>query len=133
MKGSPAMNEKINIASVSAADLAYLGDSVLEVMVREHLVKKGHSKKEHLSFLALAFVTATAQSNAFENIEELLTEEELDVYKRGRNNYHTGNVPKSATPLEYRRATGFEALLGYLYLTGRKERLEMLFKEAYNI
>lgn len=127
------MNEKFNVGAVSAADLAYLGDAVLEVTVREYLVKKGHSKKEYLSESALGFVTATAQSKAFERIENLLTEEELDVYKRGRNNYHTGNVPKSATPLEYRRATGFEALLGYLYLTEQKERLEMLFKEAYNI
>ncbi len=124
---------QFNIGTVSAADLAYLGDAVLEVLVREHLVKKGHSKKEHLSEKALSFVTATAQSKAFEKIEASLTDEELDVYKRGRNNYHTGNVPKSATPLEYRRATGFEALLGYLDLTGQKERLERLFKEAYSI
>ncbi len=116
---------------ISAADLAYLGDAVLEVMVREYLVKRGHSKKEHLSELALRFVTASAQSAAFDKIESQLTEEEIDIFKRGRNNYHTGNVPKSATPLEYRRATGFEALLGYLYLTGQSERLSELFEKAY--
>ena len=130
------MDEKskdLTVSNLSGADLAYLGDAVLEVMVREYLVRRGHGKKEHLSELALNFVKASAQSAAFENIEEILTEEELDVFKRGRNNYHTGNVPKSATPLEYRRATGFEALLGYLHLTGRNERLWELFKKAYKI
>ncbi len=124
---------KKNAEAVSAADLAYLGDSVLEVFVREYLVCRGHSKKEHLSDLALKYVTARAQSAAFENIESLLTQEELDVYKRGRNNYHTGNVPKSATPLEYRRATGFETLMGYLHLTRQSERLGELLKKAYGL
>lgn len=128
------MNESgKNISAVSAADLAYLGDAVLETMVREYLVLRGHGKKEHLSELALGFVTATAQSVAFGRIEQILTEEELDIFKRGRNNYHTGNVPKSATPLEYRRATGFEALLGHLHLTAQTKRLSELFQIAYEI
>ena len=115
----------------SSADLAYLGDAVIEVMVREHLVKSPHSKDEHLSDKALDFVTASSQSEAFGRIENELTEEESDVYHRARNNFRTSNVPKSATPMQYRRATGFEALFGYLWLTGRKERLDELFGKAY--
>lgn len=118
-------------SEISSQDLAYLGDAVLEVMVRRHLVLAGHSKEEHLSDFALEYVTATAQSAAYEKILPLLTEREADVIRRGRNNYHTGNVPKSATPGQYRRATAFEALFGYLYLENDEERMRFLFEAAY--
>ena len=117
--------------NISSSDLAYLGDAVIEVMVRERLVKNGHCKGEHLSDLALSFVTAKAQSDAFANIEASLTDEETDVFHRARNNFHTSNVPKSATPMQYRRATGFEALFAHLWLKGDTERLKELFNMAY--
>lgn len=120
-----------SFADISGADLAYLGDAVLEVMVRERLVKLGHGKAAPLSEKALSYVTAKAQSEALSKIEGMLTEEEEAVYHRARNNYRTSNVPKSATPAQYRRSTGFEAIFGYLYLEKNTERLSELFEAAY--
>ncbi len=111
--------------------LAYLGDSVLEVLVRTYLVQeRGLSTSAHLNRAALDFVRASAQSEAMGRIEPLLSEEELIQYRRGRNVGHT-NVPRSASVAEYRRATGMEALLGYLYLAGETARLEQLFRVGY--
>ncbi len=111
----------------SAASLAYLGDAVLEVLVRRRVIADGAA---HPSEAALAYVTAAAQSDAAERILPLLTEEEKAQYKRGRNCVHA-NVPKKATVAQYRRATGFEALFGYLYLLGESERIMYLFAAAY--
>jgi len=116
-----------DLSSVSAAQLAYLGDAVLEVQVRRRIVADGVQKP---SEAALAYVTAAAQSDALERILPLLTEDENDVYHRGRNCVHA-NVPKRATMAQYRRATGFEAVFGYLYLTGDTERIRVLFEAAY--
>lgn len=110
--------------------LAYIGDSVIELEVRALLLSKGLYDSKDLNREALKFVKASAQSKAFELIEPLLSDEELSYYKRGRNT-HTSKTPKSATALEYRRATGFEALFGFLYLSGNKERITELFLLAY--
>ena len=110
----------------SPAALAYLGDSVYELYVREYLVT---SRSSQPSVEALNYVTAHIQSNAVEKLLPVLTEEEESVYRRGRNLGHT-NIPKSSTASEYRRATGFEALFGYLYLCGRHERIKELFDLA---
>ncbi len=125
--------KEFDASLVPSAELAYLGDAVLEVLVRERIVKSERKKGERPSDMALMYVTAKAQSDAVARIEGLLTEEEEDVYRRGRNNYHTSNVPKSATVAQYRRATGLEALFGYLHLTGKKARAEELFKKAYGL
>jgi ribonuclease-3 family protein len=111
----------------SAAQLAYLGDCVYELLVREYLVKRGCTRP---SVEALAYVTASAQSKALEKILPVLTEGEEDAYRRGRNCVH-GNTPKHSTVSEYRRATGLEALFAYLHLTNNTERLETLFRLAY--
>lgn len=125
------MSEKnIDIKTVSTAALAYLGDSVLEVCVREHLVSRGLSTSAHLNKEALLFVRATAQAEAMKNIVELLDEEEAAVFRRGRNVGHTA-TPKSASMSEYRTATGMEALFGWLHLLGREERIRELFAAAY--
>lgn len=108
---------------IPAAHLAYLGDCVYELLVREYLVKKGHPKP---SVESLAYVTAGAQSNALEKLLPVLTEGEEDAYRRGRNCVH-GGVPKHSTVAEYRRATGFEALFGYLYAKGDMARIRELF------
>lgn len=116
---------------VTAPALAYMGDCVLEMCVRTYLVvEKGLSTSAHLNREALNFVRATAQSEAMTRIEPLLDEEELQVYHRGRNLGHS-NVPKSASVSEYRRATGMEALFGYLSLLGREERVRELFRAGY--
>ena len=109
--------------------LAYLGDAVLEIMVREKVIESGYTDVGKLNNMARTFVKATEQSNALNNILSLLDEEEMSFFKRGRNT--KGNTPKSASAVEYRRATGFEALFAFLYLKGRTERLKFLFDTAY--
>jgi len=116
-----------NIANVSNADLAFLGDSVIEVLVREYL--SVHPNGEVSSKRALEFVTAVNQSKALERILDIFTDEENDVFKRGRNSIHTH--PKSASAAEYRRATGMECVFGYLWLTGQLDRARELFVIAY--
>ena len=115
---------------MSAAALAYLGDSVLEVLVRERLILLGAQKSAKLNSEALKYVTAVNQARAFANIENMLTENEAQIFRRGKNSSHL-NIPKSASPLEYKTATGFEAIFGYLHLLGDKERIIQLFDEAY--
>ncbi|MBO5883045.1 MAG: ribonuclease III [Clostridia bacterium] len=124
--------EEKSLNTYSTAALAYLGDGVIEMLVREHLVKSGLSSSAKLNKKALDFVRAPMQAEAMKNILDLLTEEETDVFHRGRNIGHT-NTPKSATVAEYRSATGMEALFGYLYLAERHERISELFALAYNI
>lgn len=119
------MNKK-NANELSTASLAYLGDSVLELLVREKLILDGEGD---IHERALKYVTAVAQSEAFERISSHLTDDEMSVYKRGRNNTHT--APKSATHAQYSRATGFECLFAYLHLSGESDRLKELFSLAY--
>lgn len=124
--------EERPLNTYSTAALAYLGDGVIEMLVREHLVKSGLSSSAKLNKKALDFVRAPMQAEAMKNILDLLTEEETDIFHRGRNIGHT-NTPKSATVAEYRAATGMETLFGYLYLAERYERISELFALAYNI
>ncbi len=120
----------MDIKEISTEALAYLGDSVLEIRVREKLVNNGISGSGRLNAASLSYVKASEQAAAMRRITELLTEEEALVYKRGRN-MSGGNVPKSATMSEYRTATGMEVLFGYLHLLGRHERIDELFNKAY--
>ena len=120
----------LSIAELSSASLAYLGDSVLELCVREHLLRQGLTTAAHLNAAAHDYVTASAQAKAMNRILPLLTEEEAAVYRRGRNNVHA-NVPKRATVAEYRAATGMECLFAYLHLTQNKARIDELFDLAY--
>lgn len=122
----------MNINEISTEALAYLGDSVLEIRVRELLVKKGISGSGRLNSASLSYVKASEQAAAMHRIAPFLSEEESLVFKRGRN-MSGGNVPKSATVSEYRTATGMEVLFGYLHLLGRVERIDELFKKAYQI
>ena len=107
--------------------LAYLGDAVYEVLVRERLVRRGVKSP---SVRSLEYVTAGSQSDAAERILPHLTEEEADLFRRGRNDHHSA-VPKHAAPVQYRRATGLEALFGFLYLAGEDGRLRELFAIAF--
>lgn len=118
------------IEEISTAALAYLGDSIIELCVREMLVQKGVSSAKNLNSASLLFVKAEAQADAMKNILPVLTDEETAAYRRGRNIGHT-NTPKSATVGQYRMATGMEALFGYLYLKGEKNRINELFALAY--
>ncbi len=125
------MREKIGrreaVERFSSSQLAYLGDAVFEVLVRDKLVRDGVKTP---SVSSLGYVTAAAQSAAAERIADRMTEDERDVFRRGRNDVHTG-VPKGTTPAQYRRATGFEALFGYLYILGETGRAAELFDIAF--
>lgn len=110
-------------------ELAYLGDTLWDLFVREELVRTGGRMKE-LHRAAVARVRASAQSRALARIEEDLTEEEAAVVRRARNAHQT--PPKNADPADYCRATALEALFGYLYLTGQIERMKTLMYQAEN-
>ena len=114
-------------SQASAANLAYMGDCVYELYVREYLVRRNTSRP---SVESLKYVTAPVQSRVLERILPLLTEEEDAQFRRGRNLGHS-SIPKAASPGEYRRATGLEALFGWLYLSGRNERIRELFDAAF--
>ena len=120
----------MNLREISTPALAYLGDCVIELCVREHLVSQGLSKSGHLNEAALSFVRASAQAEAMKKLLPLLTEEEEGYFKRGRNIGHT-NTPKHATVSDYRTATGMEVLFGYLHVAGKQERSDELFHAAY--
>ena len=120
----------MDLREMSTPALAYLGDCVIELCVREYLVESGLSTSRNLNKEALNYVRASAQAEAMKNLFPLLTEEEEAFFKRGRNIGHT-NVPKNATVSDYRTATGMEVLFGYLHVSHQKERIDELFRAAY--
>jgi ribonuclease-3 family protein len=108
---------------MNALTLAYMGDAVLEIRVRQHLIAAGEVKPNLLQRAAVHYVSAKAQAGIVSGIWERLTEEEQAVLRRGRN-AKSATMPKNARVADYRLSTGFEALLGFLYLTGQEERLD---------
>ena len=116
----------IEAQQYSPLNLAFLGDAVYEVMVREQLLREANRPARELHAQAVAHVRAAFQAQAADRIAALLTEDEADIYRRGRNASGI-SVPKHATPADYRKATGFECLFGYLYLCGAADRLRELF------
>lgn len=110
--------------------LAFIGDAVLSLQVREYLVSIGISKTKQLQETSVKYVSAKAQANYMMTLIESdsLTEEEMVMYKRGRN-AKSASIAKNADVTTYRIATGFEALWGYLYLTEQNERLTFLWNE----
>ena len=119
--------EDQDLRSYSPLTLAYIGDGVYELIIRTILVKKGNCPVNRLHKKASSLVKAGAQSAIMEVIEEELTPEELSVYRRGRN-AHSPTMAKHATMADYRRATGFEALMGYLYLKEDYSRMLTLVR-----
>lgn len=117
---------KDEISAIRALGLAHIGDGVFELLVRTFLCTHGKGSNADLHKLTVKFVAAPAQAIFADRIIPLLTQEELAVYKRGRNS-HVHSVPKNATGGQYAKATGLEALFGALYLSGRQERIEELF------
>lgn len=107
--------------------LAYLGDSVYELYIREYLLKKGIQKVNILQKEAIKYVSAKNQTLILEKIKEYLTEEELEIVKKGRNT-KSHKAPKNTDILTYKHATGFETLIGYLYINN-KLRLEEIIKK----
>lgn len=125
------INEE-NPSVYPALVLAYIGDAIYEVFTRKKLLSEHPDMPAHkLHVLNVGYVKAKAQSNAMLAIEPILSEKELGIYKRGRN-AKSATVPKNADLTDYRRATGFEALVGYLHLAGEEERLNELMEIAFN-
>lgn len=123
--GIPSADPKL----LSPLTLAFLGDAVYELCARQRIVAEGNRPVNEMHRRTVSLVNAGAQSEAFERISGLLTDEELAVYKRGRN-ANASSVPKHADMADYRRATGVEALFGYLYIKGEIDRINQLFDLA---
>lgn len=113
--------------------LALVGDAVYELYIRNYILANNKELSVHkIHVKAISYVKAKAQSTIIQNIEHMLTEDELYIYKRGRN-AKSGTIPKNAEVLDYRNATGFEALIGYLHLTGNKERISLILQKSIEI
>ena len=119
--------EKRDIDAISNLGLAHIGDAVFEVLCRSYLCAKGGKNVGNLHRETVQLVKAPSQARLVEKLLPVLTEEELAYYRRGKN-AHVHAVPRGATPAEYAKATGLEALFGALYLAGRTERINELFR-----
>lgn len=121
------VDKDINPKQLSPLNLAFIGDCVYEMLVRESLICDANRPVNDLHKESVKYVSAKAQTVAFNKIEEMLTDDEMAIFKRGRN-AKVGHNPKSASQGEYHIATGVEALFGYLYLTEQMDRIKELFK-----
>jgi ribonuclease-3 family protein len=116
---------------LNGSNLAYIGDAYYELKVREYLINKGITKANDLRKISIKYVSASAHQKIYEEIKDLLTEEESKVFLRGRNNAPSGyrkNVDRAA----YLVSTGLEAVIGYLYLSKNEERLEYLINLIFS-
>ncbi len=120
-------NRDCDTENLSPLTLAFMGDTVFDMFVREQLICQANRPVNALHSSATRLVKASAQSKAMDKIMPMLTEKEITVFKRGRN-AHTNHRAKNASEGDYHRATGLEALFGYLYLKGEIERLRELFE-----
>ena len=122
----------MNVDLVNVITLAYLGDAVYEVYVRNYLIKKGIAKVEELQKEAVNFVSAKSQSKILDYLinNNYLSNEEIDIVKRGRN-YKRESHPKNTDIITYKMATGFEALIGYLYLDNKVDRINEIIDKIF--
>jgi len=112
--------------------LAYMGDAIYEALIREYLIRKNANTVNKLHREAVKYVKASCQANVLMEILEKLEDDEREVVRRGRN-AKSATIPKNAVLIDYKNATGFEALIGYLYLQGKQDRIYDLVKEAVAI
>ena len=124
------LNEPCNPDNLSPATLAFVGDGVYELLTREWIACKANRPAKELNAAKVTMVSAPAQAEGFLKIQELLTEKEYEIFKRGRN-AHTVRSPKSSTRAQYHQATGVEALFGWLYLSGKVSRAVELFYKMF--
>ena len=117
---------KAEIDAISNLGLAHMGDCVYEMLVRAYLCAQGNKTVAQLHKQTITMVKATYQAAFVDKMLPLLTEDEMTYYRRGKNS-HVHAVPKSATPAQYAKATGLEAMFGYLFLSGKKERANEIF------
>ena len=126
------MLKKEEVIQMSPLVWAYMGDAVYEKFVREYVIKQGLCKNGLLHKKSIKYVSAKGQASILRKIEENLNEEEKDIVRRGRNaNPHS--TAKNADIVEYKYATGFEALIGFLYLTEEEERLQEIINMAVRL
>ncbi len=118
--------KKSDINMMGGLSLAFIGDSVYDLMIRGYVLSKGDARAELLHRSAVKYANAEFQARAAERLLPELTEEEEAVYRRGRN-AHSAHTPKNKSEADYHKATGFEALMGYLYLTGKTQGHYELF------
>ena len=118
--------EPAQVKAFTNLGLAHVGDGIYELLCRSYLVSKGGKTVLKLHNATVELVKAPTQAKFADKLKPMLTEEEMDYFRRGKNT-HTRTAPKSSTPQEYAKATGFECLFGALYLLGRKDRLMELF------
>ena len=123
---------KQQIDAISNLGLAHMGDCVFEILCRGYLCAQGETTVDRLHRDTISMVKATSQAKFVDKLLPLLNEEEMACYRRGKN-AHVHAVPKSATPAEYAKATGLEALFGALYLAGKTERINELFKTVMEL
>jgi len=122
------VGESVNPTQYSPLVLAYLGDAVYELIIRKQLVSEGNKQVQKLHKEATNYVSASAQAKLIDNIMDKLTDEEVAIFKRGRNaNAHA--APKNQDVIAYRKSTGFEAVIGWLYLKGDMDRIMELISE----
>lgn len=118
-----------DVRSFSPLTLAYIGDAVYDVIIRTVVVEEGNQSANNLHKTTIKYVNAGTQARMIEALQNELSEEEMAVYKRGRN-AKSASTAKNATVGDYRKATGFEALMGYLYLTNQSDRMYTLIKKG---
>lgn len=121
--------KNIDIQNVPMQTLAFIGDAVYNVYIRTFLASLNNVKTGILHKESIKYVSAKGQSYIIDKIYEILTDDEINVYKRGRNT-NVGTISKHVDVVEYKKATGFEALIGYLYITKQNERLDFLVKKC---
>lgn len=121
------MTKHLDVNLINGIALAFEGDAVYSLYIRRHLIFQGQTKPNQLHRLATRYVSAKAQASLIEKMldQEVLTEKELDIYKRGRN-AHSHTKAKNTDVITYKMSTGFEAVMGYLHMTGELSRLEEL-------
>ncbi len=120
---------KIDIQNIPMQTLAFIGDAVYNVYIRSYLASKSNAQTGKLHRESIKYVSARGQSKIMDKIYSILTQEEIEIYKRGRNtNIHT--VSKNVDIVEYKKATGFETLIGYLYIEKKNERLDEIIKQC---
>lgn len=124
----------MKVNDLSGRTLAFLGDAVWSLVVREYLIENGEGKGKKLQKESISFVSAKAQASFYESLHEdnFFTDSEEEIFHRGRNS-NTGAVPKNTDVQVYRMSTGFEALIGALHLENKDERIQEIFKKSIQL
>ena len=130
LKNVPMQGDELKFSAVKSSALAFLGDAVYELYVRKYVFESGEAKADFLNKMAVRYVRAESQAVAFDAIYEELDEDEKGVARRGKN-HKISSMPHNIDNMTYKKATGFEALMGYLFLEGKSERLEYIIEKAF--